>query len=358
MADHSDLDEFVAETMAWHFGPETGSPFWLRRAETLGFDPRREVRSYADLRMFPNVTDELRDVPVEDLIPQGFGEAPDIVSIIESGGTTGSPKRLPLLREFADTMAAAEADWLVGLSSPRQTGWLAVFPSGPHGALDQMRRTAARYGSRLPVFAIDLDPRWAKRQAELQHGEVVEAYLDHVVGQAVSILEGQNVSMLRVTPPILSRMVRDDHVVDLIQQKIRHIVWGGAHMDAESRYFYRTELFPDTRLTGRYGTTMALGGGLVERSELGPDDDCIMDPALGPFVSVQVVDADTGTRVDVGERGQVVFHLLSRSFLLPNNAERDTAIRHPSPEGAVGDSVADVEPLATFGGVGVVEGVY
>jgi hypothetical protein len=51
-------------------------------------------------------------------------------------------------------------------------------------------------------------------------------------------------------------------------------------------------------------------------------------------------------------------HHVSKSFLLPNNLERDVAIRVRPPEGQVGDSVADVTPVARFGGEPVIEGVY
>lgn len=42
-----------------HFGPDTGSPFWLARAASLDFDPLSDVRTYDDLseeKAFPQVT--------------------------------------------------------------------------------------------------------------------------------------------------------------------------------------------------------------------------------------------------------------------------------------------------------------
>lgn len=50
-----DPDAFVRAAMDWHFNPATGSPFWLERARTLDFDPRTDVRTLADLALFPNV---------------------------------------------------------------------------------------------------------------------------------------------------------------------------------------------------------------------------------------------------------------------------------------------------------------
>ncbi|MEU4477759.1 hypothetical protein AB0F68_06780 [Micromonospora sp. NPDC023966] len=343
-----DPDELVRAAMEWHFGPATGSEFWLRRASSLGFDPRADVKSWADLRLFPNVTDELRDLPVEWLIPKGLQGQIDVVGVIESGGTTGSPKRIPLLRDFAERMAYAEAALLADAGVSRTAGWLCAFPSGPHGALDQMKRAAWAYGDGIPVFAVDLDPRWVKKQA----GDV-NAYVEHVIDQIADVLHTQHVETLRITPPLLARLVRRDDVVDLIASKIRHIFWGGAHMDADSRAFYRTELFPDAVIRGRYGTTMALGAGGCERAGLGHDDPCVFDPTMAPYVTVSVAGADHG------QRGQMVVNHVSRSFMLPNNSERDTAIRvEPASPGQVGDSFADVQPLPEFGGARVVEGVY
>ena len=49
---------------------------------------------------------------------------------------------------------------------------------------------------------------------------------------------------------------------------------------------------------------------------------------------------------------------ISKGMFIPNNLERDTAIRLPGPAGQVGDSVSEVSPVATFGGETVIEGVY
>ena len=85
-----DPEAYLHTAIAWHFGAETGSPFWLRAARALDFDPLTEVQTFADLRRFPNLVDELRNVPVEDLIPRGYGSPTPIPRIFESGGTTGA----------------------------------------------------------------------------------------------------------------------------------------------------------------------------------------------------------------------------------------------------------------------------
>lgn len=351
-----DPDEFVQGAMTWHFGPETGTPFWLERAKSLEFDPRTDIKSFEDLALFPNVTDELRAVHVEQLIPKGFGSRPDVVRVIESGGTTGAPKRIPLLREFADRLVAAEVSRFEKAGVSKSKNWLSLFPSGPHGAFEQMKLVAIAYG--VLQFGVDIDPRWVKKQIAAGNREVVDDYTEHVVDQAAFVLKDQNVGMIRLTAPVLARIIRRDDLVDLIREKIDYIGWGGAQMDADSRNFYRTEVFPGVQLSGDYGTTMALGAGGRERPNLGPDDPCIFDPTLSPYVTFSVVDMVSGEKVPDGERGQLVVNHISKSFLLPNNAERDMATRIEAATEQVGDSVADISPLAEFGGAEAIEGVY
>jgi phenylacetate-coenzyme A ligase PaaK-like adenylate-forming protein len=351
-----DPGEFIQAAMTWHFSPETGSPFWLRRAETLDFDPRLDVKSFDDLALFPNVTDELREVPVRDLVPLGFGPEPEVISVIESGGTTGPPKRLPLLREFAERMVASDVENLIATGLSAEQNWLMLLPSGPHGALEQGRRTARALGAL--AFAVDMDPRWVKKQIAAGRKDIADGYAGHIVDQAAFVLRGQKVGFLRATAPLLALIARSDELVDLIRGQVTHISWGGASMDADSRYLYRTEIFPGARLTGGYGTTMALGTGGAERADLSHDDPCVFDPTMSPFTTFRVIDPETGNPVDYGERGQVVVNHLSKSFLLPNNRERDTALRIRPASEQVGDSIADIYPLAEFGGTAVIEGVY
>src|SRR3954466_3910393 len=85
------LDAWTREIVEWHFNPETGCPFWLERAKTLSFDPRRDVKTYADLDLFGNFEDEwLRGGPVRRWVPKGLGDKP--IFTFETGGSTGVPK--------------------------------------------------------------------------------------------------------------------------------------------------------------------------------------------------------------------------------------------------------------------------
>jgi phenylacetate-coenzyme A ligase PaaK-like adenylate-forming protein len=347
-----DPDEFVQAAMQWHFGPETGSRFWLERARSLAFDPRIDVKSLADLSLFPNVTDELRDVPVRDLVPRGYGPSPQIVGIYESGGTTGAPKRVVLMRDWLEKLLPGTSASLDRFGIESGVDWLFVAPSGPHGVGEVMGRVVASRGG--IKFTVDMDPRWVKKLTAAGRAEENIAYVDHLIEQAAFTLRTQNVSVLMSTPPILAQLTRNDEVAALIRQKVGTILWGGTGMDPENHDVIQNA-FPRSTLVGFFGNTMFLAS-LLQRSA-GDDGRCIFD-SLTPWITFCVIDPQTGAPVPYENRGQVVTYHVTRSFLLPNNLERDMAARLPSPQGAAGDSIADVGPMNTFDGVAVVEGLY
>jgi len=53
-----------------------------------------------------------------------------------------------------------------------------------------------------------------------------------------------------------------------------------------------------------------------------------------------------------------VMNHISKGMFIPNNLERDMAIRMPGPAAEISDSVSAVRPVTTFEGEAVIEGVY
>ncbi|OBG74848.1 MULTISPECIES: AMP-binding protein [unclassified Mycobacterium] len=345
-----DPDAYLRAAIAWHFGEDTGSPFWLRTARTLDFDPRTDVRSYADLRLFPNLLGELRGAKVEDLIPRGYGSPPPVPQIFESGGTTGAPKRTVQLPDWVAQVIDWQTEDFASGGFVRGRGFLCLMPSGPHGVGYFSRRVAERLGS---VFhAIDIDPRWVKKLAARQAATEVAAYVDHVVEQAAFVLQTQDVANLHATPPLLEAIARDDRLVDLVNDKIRYLLLSGAHVDADTLDLLR-DIFPATTITMAFGSTMVLSQAVTRAL----DDAFVFDPRT-PYVVFWVVEPDSGERVPYGQVGQVVMNHVSKGMFIPNNLERDLAIRMPGPAGQLSDSVSEVRPVATFEGEAVIEGVY
>jgi hypothetical protein len=346
----ADPEEYLRAALAWHFGEDTGSPFWLRTAQTLNFDPVADVKSFAELRLFPNLVNELRSAPVEDLIPRGYGSPPPLPQIFESGGTTGAPKRTVQMPDWIAQVVEWQTEDFAAGGFVRDRGFLCLMPSGPHGVGYFSRLVSERLGA---VFhTIDIDPRWVKKLAARKAVAEVAAYIDHVVEQAVFVLQTQNIANLHITPPLVEAIARNDRVVDLVNDKVRYLLLSGAHVDADTLDLLG-DIFPDTTITMAFGSTMVLSQAVTRTT----GDAFVFDPRT-PYVVFWVVDPDTGEQVPYGQRGQVVMNHISKGMFIPNNLERDMAIRMPGPAGELSDSVSEVRPVTTFEGEAVIEGVY
>jgi len=345
-----DPHAYLQTALAWHFGPATGSPFWLDIAPTLDFDPISDIRTYADLSRFPNVLNRLRDVTVEDLIPRGYGTPAPIPRVFESGGTTGAPKRTAQLPDWVEQNTRWQIEDFTTGGFVTGAGLLCLVPSGPHGVGFFDQQVSRRLGS--TCYTIDLDPRWVKKLTARAAGTEVSGYIEHVLAQARFILSTQRVANLHTTPPLLEAIARDDRLVDLVNDRIRYILLSGAHIDPDTHDLL-CAIFPAATITAAFGSTMILSQAITRVVE----DVFVFDPR-SPYVVFWVVDPHTRAQVQIGERGQVVMNHISKGMFVPNNLERDTAIRMAGPAGQIGDSLADIAPVAIFEGETVIEGVY
>jgi len=122
------LDAHLREIVQWHFSPETGCPFWLGWAKNH-FDPRKEIKAFADVLKFPHFQDEsLRDLQPEVWVPAKFKGRP--FNIFETGGTTGMPKQ----RIGWDDYKVDYEEFSGKVTDehfPRGGAWLMVGPTGP-----------------------------------------------------------------------------------------------------------------------------------------------------------------------------------------------------------------------------------
>ncbi|HZA10636.1 phenazine antibiotic biosynthesis protein [Mycobacterium sp.] len=347
----ADPQGYLRAAIAWHFGEKTGSRYWLQTAQRLKFNPLTDIDTFTDLRRFPNLGNELRDVPIEDVIPRGYGSPAPIPRIFESGGTTGAPKRTVQMPDWIEQVLQWQTEDFRSGGFVAGRGLLGLVPSGPHGVGFFSRLVCERLGS--VFFSIDLDPRWVKKMAARKASTDVSAYVDHLIEQAEFILQTQNVANLHTTPPLFEALARHDHIVELINTKIDYAVLSGAHCDADTLGLLR-EIFPNTAITMFFGSTMILSQAVTRDAEA---ESFVFDPRT-PYVVFWVIDPDTGDPVAYGERGQVVMSHISKGMFIPNNLERDSAIRVPGPPGQVGDSIAEVRPVPMFEGDAVIEGVY
>jgi hypothetical protein len=173
----SDTEAYLRSAIAWHFGEDTGSPYWLRTAKELDFDPLTGITTFSDLRLFPNLVDELRSVPVEDLIPRGYESPPPLPQIFESGGTTGAPKRTVQLPDWVEQVVHWQVEDFAAGGFISGRGLLSLMPSGPHGVGYFSRLVSEQLGS--IYHSVDLDPRWVKKIVARNASTEVSAYVEH-----------------------------------------------------------------------------------------------------------------------------------------------------------------------------------
>ncbi|MEU7176143.1 hypothetical protein ABZ949_32195 [Micromonospora tulbaghiae] len=349
--------DLIEEAMRWHFDERTGSSFWLERAKSLDFDPRTDVRTVEDLTLFPNIVDDLRDIRIEELVPRGYGgistlAAPPVVG--ESGGTTGAPKRVFALPDVVEQSWAWYHNRLVEHGIADGESWLGVMPAGPHMAGVLARDTAARFGSMF--FTVDLDPRWAKRCMARGAADELKGYVTHIVDQVEWVLRSQDVGVMVITPPLIEALCAREHMVDLVNQKVNTIIFGGTSMDEDTRGLLRTEVFPKVDMVSIFGSTMIFCA-MPERPGTSAGEPPVFDPP-SPFAMFSVIDPETRRPVAYRERGQVLTHHITRNLFLPNNLDRDTGVRHPHRHGYPGDAVSQFAPVRGFGDTTVIEGVY
>jgi hypothetical protein len=249
-----ELDAHVRDIVRWHFSPDTGSPYWLRKAKDLGFDPLTEVRGFDDLARFPAVAGEWRSVPAGDLIPRGCAGP---FSVWETGGTTGPPARIVDAEER--TRGIRRVDRILDEHGfPRGSGaseaWLHLGPTGPHLVGANVARLARLRG--FLYHTVDLDPRWVKRLHREGRPDEARRYVAHLVDQAVTVLRSQPVVALSATPPLLQALCERPEAYAALADRVKGVVWFGTSLSAEGLRLLEEELLPRARFVGWYGNTL------------------------------------------------------------------------------------------------------
>ena len=344
------LDAWVREVVAWHFDPATGAPFWLERAQELGWDPRREIHRFEDLDRFgPFQDDWLRGGDPRRWIPRGLSGRPAYV--FETGGSTGIPKSRVAIEDHRTDYSL----FSLGLSEqgfPLGADWLSMGPTGPRRLRLAVEHLAQVRGG--VCFHIDMDPRWVIKI--MKHGwmDVLDAYRNHVIDQSLTLLRAhRTIRCLFTTPKLLEALCEK---VSLKSLGIAGVFCGGTSMTAQFHRFAREELLEGAEFVPTYGNTLM---GLAAPKPFVPEDGyriTYYPPA--PRAILQVVDPDRPDReVAYGERGRVKLTTLTKETFIPGFLERDEATRVGPIVPYPWDGVQDVKPFAKFDAT-VVEGVY
>src|SRR6266536_6260431 len=312
-------DAHLCEIVQWHFSPETGCPFWLEWAQK-NFDPRKEIKIFADMVKFPHFQDEwLRDLQPEVWVPAKYKGRP--FNIFETGGTTGMPKQ----RIGWDDYKVDYEEFSGKVSDehfPRGEAWLMVGPTGPRRLRLAIEHLANFRGS--SCYFVDLDPRWVKKVIAEKKPDQARAYLEHVVDQGVTLLKHRKVSGLFTTPKLLEALAEK---LNLYDAGIRGVFCGGTTMAPQ--YF---RVIVEEVLEGRIGFYPTYGNtlmGLAASVPLRPEDKfSITYYSPQPRAVLRVVDPkDTSHVVPYDTWGRVELTTLTKEFFMPRFLERDEAIR-------------------------------
>jgi phenylacetate-coenzyme A ligase PaaK-like adenylate-forming protein len=349
------LDAHVREMVAWHFNPETGCPFWLERAKTLGFDPRKEIQSFDDLKKFGLFEDEwLRGGPVRRWVPKALAHKP--IYTFETGGTTGIPKTRINIEDFR-TDYELFSETLPEQYFPKGSNWLMLGPSGPRRLRLAVEHLCQYRGG--ICFCVDLDPRWVVKLIKKGWMEHLNAYKDHVIEQALTVLKaGHDIKCLFTTPKLLESLANalEKQGSSIKETGITGIFSGGTEFTPQFTRFAVEELLQGVYMTPTYGNTLM---GLACSKPVSAEDGYkITYYAPQPRAVVQVVDFDNPDKlVDYGQTGRVMLTTLTKEFFMPRFQERDEGEREPPYEKVLWDGVSGVRPYHGFAATTTV-GVY
>ncbi|HMP01577.1 MAG TPA: hypothetical protein PKC45_03650 [Gemmatales bacterium] len=338
------LDAHVRDMVAWHFNPETGSPFWLERVQQLGFDPRREVTCFADLTKFGLFEDEwLRGGPLQRWIPRGLAGKP--IYVFETGGTTGIPKSRINSEDFRVDYSLFSKT-LPEQYFPKGANWLMLGPSGPRRLRLAVEHLCQVRGG--ICFCVDLDPRWVIKLIKKGWMDHLQAYKEHVIEQALTILEGgHDIKCMFTTPKLLEAfaLALEKQGKTIRSVGITGIFSGGTEFTPQfTRFAYEEFLGQgEVYMTPTYGNTLM---GLAASKPIGPADGFkISYYAPQPRAAIEVVDFDDYEKVvDYGQPGRVCLTTLTKEFFMPRFPERDEGDREPPYERYPWDGVSGVRP--------------
>ncbi len=295
-----------------HFDPQGGAKYWLDRARALDFDPRREIRSLADLDRIGSMRPaDLVGRPLRDFIPRSLHDRQSEWIIAQTGGATGNPAWTAY--DQAEFHAAFVEPFLAAakhVGFPRGATWLYAGPSGPH----IIGRAAAQLSRALggsDVLAVDFDPRWARKLPDGSFGQ--RRYVEHVVAQALEVLQSQPVEVIFTTPRLLSALA--PNMSENQRAAIRGVHYGGAHLAADELHEFQQRWFPGAVHLSGYGNT--LFGCCLEL-----DVTSGRTPTYFPF-GERLVFQPAPRRSDDGHRVPLCFTRLDETMLLIRVVERD-----------------------------------
>lgn len=343
-----DLDEWTRKIISWHFSEDTGCDYWLNKIKELGFDPIQKIKTFQDLEMFGVFNDEnLKAVPVDSLIPRGYKNNNIAFRVFETGGTLGDPKRI-IDCEYRKKLAEWISFSLDKHNFPQKGNWLHLGPSGPHVVGHTTAEIAKIRGGGLCYF-VDIDTRWIKVMVKENDKRGTQQYIDHVILQAVNILNTQNISCIMTTPKLLPELASK-----VSFKNIKGIIIGGTHVTGPFYKFLKSNITKDIPLCISYGNTlMGVAPSVGYKESTG-----VRYYGFFPYFTLKVVNDNSWKEcVDYYQKGRICITVLNKDYFIPNLLERDEAIRIPGTDEYAWDGVSDVALYEKMKDA-IIEGVY
>jgi hypothetical protein len=246
---------------------------------------------------------------------------------------------------------------------PKGSNWLMLGPSGPRRLRLAVEHLCQYRGG--ICFCIDLDPRWVVKLIKKGWMEHLEAYKQHCIDQALTILSaGHDIKCMFGTPKLIESLCSE------LEKKgksfkdtgITGIFSGGTEFTPQWTRFCVEEYFggpaeqSGVYMTPTYGNTLM--GLAASKPVTAAEGYKISYYAPEPRASLEIVSFDDPMKVvGYGETGRVKLTTLTKEFFVPGFLERDEGERERPYAKYPWDGVSGVRPFHAIAG-GTTVGVY
>ena len=227
-----------------------------------------------------------------------------------------------------------------------------VGPTGPRRLRLSIEHLANHRGS--SCYFVDLDPRWVKKLIKTKQHDQAKAYMEHVIDQALTIIQNRQVSALFTTPRLLESL---GDRISIPDAGIKGVFCGGTEMSPQTVRFLVEEVLENrVAFVPTYGNTLM---GLAAHAPVTAEGGySVTYYAPQPRAVLRVTDFDDPKKLaDYGSWGRVELTTLTKELFMPRFLERDEAIRREPRDRFAWDGVADVRPFGASEKP-IVEGVY
>jgi hypothetical protein len=202
-------------------------------------------------------------------------------------------------------------------------------------------------------FCVDLDPRWVVKLIKKGWMEHLEAYKQHCIDQALTVLSaGHEIKCMFTTPKLLEALALglEKKGSSIPETGITGIFSGGTEFTPQWTRFAVEELLGGpvdkggVYMTPTYGNTLM--GLACSKPVTAAEGYKISYYAPQPRAAAEVVEFDDYTQVvSYGKTGRVKLTTLTKEFFVPGFMERDEGEREPPYEKYPWDGVSGVRPF-------------